>query len=292
MSVVPIQPAQPAPRVVIIDDTEDLRDLLRLALMRDGFDVVGEAGDGSDGVDLVRDHQPDLVLLDLAMPVMNGIAALPAIRRVCLGARVVVLSGFGADQHVVSAVAAGADGYVQKGAPLGAIVTYVRDLLAEESPSIPTRALTIEHEEAALSGRASITARRDALRSSGWTTAGGARPRHVRGRTDVVASGSRPADASIRAIEAVARAPFGVLELADEPLLRIVSANAPAARLLGAEHVGSPLSVVAPELAAFVTHHRRGPEGPFATSLPGGAVRVSLSRTDWSVLVYLEPDAD
>src|SRR5687767_13851227 len=101
-------------RVVIIDDTEDLRELLRIALTRGGFEVVGEAGDGSQGIDVVRLHRPDVVLLDLAMPVMDGIEALPSIRRLCPTAKIVVLSGFGAQQMSARAVAAGADGYVQK----------------------------------------------------------------------------------------------------------------------------------------------------------------------------------
>ena len=68
--------AKPDPmRVVIIDDTADLRELLKIALTRGGFQVVGEAGDGQQGIDMVRLHHPDVVLLDLAMPVMDGIEA-------------------------------------------------------------------------------------------------------------------------------------------------------------------------------------------------------------------------
>ena len=62
-------------RAVVIDDTSDIRDLLRLALSASGMDVVGEAGDGREGVDLVRDSRPDVVILDLAMPVMDGYQA-------------------------------------------------------------------------------------------------------------------------------------------------------------------------------------------------------------------------
>ena len=83
-------------RVVVIDDTEDIRELLSLALTRGGFDIVAEASDGRSGTEEVRRHRPDLVLLDLAMPVMDGIEALPGIRRLVPTATIIVLSGFGA----------------------------------------------------------------------------------------------------------------------------------------------------------------------------------------------------
>jgi len=111
-------------RTVIIDDTADLRDLLRLALNRGGFDVVGEAGDGKAGIELVRTEHPDVVLLDLSMPVMDGLEALPTIRRTVPGAKIIVLSGFGATQMSERALANGADGYVQKGASLDSIASF------------------------------------------------------------------------------------------------------------------------------------------------------------------------
>ena len=85
-------------RVVIVDDTYDLRELLRLALTRGGMEVVGEAGDGLAGIEAVRLEKPDVVLLDLSMPVMDGLEALPSIRRLVPAAKIIVLSGFGATQ--------------------------------------------------------------------------------------------------------------------------------------------------------------------------------------------------
>ena len=81
-------------RAVVIDDTTDIRDLLRIVLSRSGMDVVGEAGDGRAGVDLVRGERPDVVLLDLAMPVMDGVEALPLIRELVPDAQIIVLSAF------------------------------------------------------------------------------------------------------------------------------------------------------------------------------------------------------
>jgi DNA-binding NarL/FixJ family response regulator len=111
-------------RVVVIDDSIDLRGLLRFALTRAGMDVVGEAGDGSAGIEVVRHEQPDVVLLDLAMPIMDGVEALPHIRELVPDARIIVFSGFDvalSDQVLES----GADGHVVKGTPLKDIVAYV-----------------------------------------------------------------------------------------------------------------------------------------------------------------------
>src|SRR4051812_14849123 len=81
-------------RVVVVDDTPDVRMLLRLALESEGdMSVVAEAADGREAVDVVAANQPDLVVLDLAMPVMDGMTALPHLRRACPGARILVLSG-------------------------------------------------------------------------------------------------------------------------------------------------------------------------------------------------------
>jgi DNA-binding NarL/FixJ family response regulator len=111
-------------RVVVIDDSMDLRGLLSFALTRAGMKVVGEAADGSAGVEVVREERPDVVLLDLAMPIMDGIEALPLIRELVPDARIIVFSGF--DVALSEQVlASGADGHIVKGTPLKDIVAYV-----------------------------------------------------------------------------------------------------------------------------------------------------------------------
>jgi DNA-binding NarL/FixJ family response regulator len=111
-------------RAVVIDDTSDIRDLLTIVLTRSGMHVVGEAGDGQAGVDVVRAERPDVVLLDLAMPVMDGVEALPIIRGLVPDARIIVLSAFaGALSEKV--LDCGADGYLMKGTPLSKIVAYI-----------------------------------------------------------------------------------------------------------------------------------------------------------------------
>lgn len=108
----PIRPV----RVVIADDADDIRMLLRLSLAADGrFDVVGEAADGAAAVEVTSAQRPDAVVLDLSMPVMDGLQAASAIRRNMGGIRIVVLSGFTAEAMAGKAQAAGADAYIEKG---------------------------------------------------------------------------------------------------------------------------------------------------------------------------------
>ena len=118
-------------RVVIVDDTPDLRDLLRMALERRGeFQVVAEAENGREAIEVVHAQQPELVLLDIAMPVMDGLEALPVIRKVAALATVVMLSGFH-ESHVLArkAVELGAHGYVSKGERLSLLVGRLRDIV-------------------------------------------------------------------------------------------------------------------------------------------------------------------
>jgi two-component system, chemotaxis family, chemotaxis protein CheY len=120
-----------ARRVLLVDDSEDLRLLLRLTLASwGGYEVVGEAGDGELAVRLAEDQQPDLVMLDLAMPRMDGLQALPLIRAAAHDARVIVLSGFDQGQMAAKATAAGADGYIEKGVPMEELARVVDEVLA------------------------------------------------------------------------------------------------------------------------------------------------------------------
>lgn len=117
--------ANGAVRVVLADDTPDIRSLLRLMLGRAGYDVVGEAATGAEAVALSEELQPDVVLLDLAMPVMDGLEALPLIKASSPQTKVIVLSGFVSDRIEQEAVAAGADAFVEKGTPPETLVSLV-----------------------------------------------------------------------------------------------------------------------------------------------------------------------
>lgn len=84
--------AMAAPRVLIVDDLDDMRSALRLLLEAEGMDVVGEAENGERGIEVARVLQPDVVVLDGLMPVMNGEEAAHILRRVAPDARIVAFS--------------------------------------------------------------------------------------------------------------------------------------------------------------------------------------------------------
>jgi NarL family two-component system response regulator YdfI len=106
-------------RTAIVDDAADLRMLLRLQLEHDDrFEVVGEAGDGVEGLDLIATEDPDLVVLDLAMPRMDGLEVLEELRRRNRDRPVVVFSGFTSNDVVAKALALGAVDYIKKGTDL------------------------------------------------------------------------------------------------------------------------------------------------------------------------------
>lgn len=106
-------------RIVLADDTVDLRVLLTSALVAfGGFEVVGEAGDGREAVQLVDELRPDAILLDLSMPELDGLEAIPLIRSVSPHTAIIVLSGFDARTFAGDAISRGAAAYLQKGTPL------------------------------------------------------------------------------------------------------------------------------------------------------------------------------
>jgi DNA-binding NarL/FixJ family response regulator len=126
-------PSDPdAIRVLIADDTPDIRLLLGIALKLAGdFEVIGEAENGDVAVTMATQLQPDIVLLDLAMPVKDGLQALPEIVAAVPSAIVVVLSGFGAETMASEAIARGADAYVQKGINPTELTDQLRTLHAD-----------------------------------------------------------------------------------------------------------------------------------------------------------------
>lgn len=124
------RPAAEAHRILIVDDAEDIRLLLRLKLnSHERYSVVGEAVDGVDAVDQARALQPHLVLLDMAMPRMDGLQALPLIRDAVPNVRVIVLSGFNQGTLEEEALAAGADRYIVKGGPLSELLDIIATVL-------------------------------------------------------------------------------------------------------------------------------------------------------------------
>jgi DNA-binding NarL/FixJ family response regulator len=132
LSRLPITPL----RVLLVDDMAELRSMIRLTLERSGhFEVVGEAGDGRAAIELAADFQPDLVLLDVSMPVMDGLEALPHLRAAAPSAHVVMLSGFSESRLGADATAGGAAAYLEKGLTPQALVERLLEVAREPLPA-------------------------------------------------------------------------------------------------------------------------------------------------------------
>ncbi|MCD4527040.1 response regulator transcription factor [Nocardioides sp. cx-173] len=153
-------------RVLVVDDDPLVRSALGLMLGGQAdVEVVGEAADGRAGVALARELRPDVVLMDIRMPRLNGLDATQALRADASPPRVIVLTTFDADEHVLGAVAAGADGFLLKDTPPVQILDAIRTVAAGEpilSPSA-TRTLIDRVRTQSGDGRAAEAQQRLAL---------------------------------------------------------------------------------------------------------------------------------
>jgi DNA-binding NarL/FixJ family response regulator len=124
--------------VILADDQELVRSGFRLILELAGFDVLGEAADGRAAVELAREARPDVVLMDIRMPVMDGIEATRRISQAGITSRVLVLTTFDLDEYVYEALRAGASAFMLKDAGRERLVEAVRTVAAGESLFAPT----------------------------------------------------------------------------------------------------------------------------------------------------------
>ncbi len=114
-------------RVLVVDDHPVVRDGLRGVLDAEpDMEVVGEAAHGAEALARIPDAAPDVVLMDLRMPVMGGVEAITALRRAAPGVRVLVLTTFDTDRDVLPAIEAGATGYLLKDTPRDELLRAVR----------------------------------------------------------------------------------------------------------------------------------------------------------------------
>jgi DNA-binding NarL/FixJ family response regulator len=125
-------------RILLADDQPLLRTGFRMVLgAEDDLDIVGEAGDGVEAVDLARRLLPDVVLMDIRMPRMDGVAATRAIVDARLPVRVLILTTFDLDEYVVGALRAGASGFLAKDVPAEDLVTAIRTVAAGDAVVAP-----------------------------------------------------------------------------------------------------------------------------------------------------------
>ncbi len=116
-------------RVLLVDDVADLRSLFRQALAHDDrIIVVGEAADGIEAIERAAELKPNVIVLDLAMPRLDGLRAIPRLHEAAPGTRILVLSGFSSPKLAARVVASCATGFIEKGIPpteLGDVIEQV-----------------------------------------------------------------------------------------------------------------------------------------------------------------------
>jgi NarL family two-component system response regulator LiaR len=135
---------QPAIRVLIVDDQVIVREGICLLLSQvEGIDVVGEAGDGQQAVALTESLAPDLILMDLVMPRMDGIEATRHITATHKDARILVLTSYAGDDKVISAIEAGAQGFLLKDSAPADLIRAIRDIHEGRSSLDPTIAAQV-----------------------------------------------------------------------------------------------------------------------------------------------------
>lgn len=101
-------------KVLIVDDAAFMRMMIKDILQKNGYEVVGEAGNGLQAVELYKTHKPDLVTMDITMPEMDGIEAVKEIKAMDPGAKVIMCSAMGQQSMVMDAIKAGAKDFIVK----------------------------------------------------------------------------------------------------------------------------------------------------------------------------------
>ena len=119
--------------ILIVDDHPLTREALAALLEQNGFEVAGQAADGETAVRQAGELGPDLILLDLSMPGMNGLEALPQLRAAAPSAEVVVLTASGTEENLLGAIRGGAAGYLLKSEPPERIVEFLRGVARGEA---------------------------------------------------------------------------------------------------------------------------------------------------------------
>lgn len=131
-----------APRVLLADDHRVVREAFKGLLLRAGFEIDGEASNGREAVEIARKHQPDVALIDVVMPLLNGIDAAREIRNACPRTKTILLTMHKETNYILEALRAGVKGYVLKTQAASELIHAIRTVLGGEvylSPGISER---------------------------------------------------------------------------------------------------------------------------------------------------------
>jgi len=141
-------------RVLVVDDDPMVRRLLRTILRPDDIEVVAEASDGDEVMTAVQAHHPDVVLMDLRMPRVDGVAATRSVRALTNPPGVIAMTSFDTESVILDAVHAGASGFLAKDASPDEIVSAIRAVAAGEGALSPRAARTVMSQVSAAHGAA------------------------------------------------------------------------------------------------------------------------------------------
>jgi DNA-binding NarL/FixJ family response regulator len=135
--MVPFNPtsesANPLIRVLIVDDMPQVRQDLRVLLqLSNDIEVVGEAGNGQEAINQAELLNPDVVIMDIEMPILNGLEATYQIKQRMLAKRVVILSVHSEPEDIKRAIQAGADTFIQKGSPYSTLIESIHPNITQK----------------------------------------------------------------------------------------------------------------------------------------------------------------
>ena len=134
-------------RVLVVDDESVVREgVVAILSLQPDLEVVGEAQDGLQAVELARKFKPDVILLDMVMPKQDGLATIPKIKEALPNARILVLTSFAESDRVYQAIKSGALGYLLKDATRAQLMQAIRDVADGQASLPPSIAMKVIHE--------------------------------------------------------------------------------------------------------------------------------------------------